>query len=171
MQECKLKNKRTVTCYTFCWSPIIKKFYSMSFFIHSLATALWFRCGIAEYSITKWLHETCFRLIYNDKHSTFHDHLKKIGPFLFILGACNFLSSKLAKGISSTIINRSNRRYNQGIKTFSRLNSRVLFTMILFGSRVWELVPDNLKCITLLHSFKEQIMKWNPENCTFETCI
>ena len=170
MQERKLKNKRIVTCCTFCRSPTIKKFYSMSFFIHSLATVLWFRCGI-ECSITKWLHETCFRLIYNDKRSTFHDHLKKIGPFLFILGACNFLSSKLAKGISSTIINRSNRRYNQGIKTFSRLNSRVLFTMILFGSRVWELVPDNLKSITLLHSFKEQIMKWNPENCTFETYI
>ena len=30
-----------------------KKIYSMSFFSHSLATTLWFRCAIAEYSLTK----------------------------------------------------------------------------------------------------------------------
>ena len=30
-----------------------RKFYSMPFFSHSLVTALWFGCVIAEYSITK----------------------------------------------------------------------------------------------------------------------
>ena len=31
-----------------------QKIYSMTFFSHSLATALWFRSAIAEHSLTKW---------------------------------------------------------------------------------------------------------------------
>ena len=37
-------------------------------------------------------------------------------------------------------------------------------------TKVWELVPDNLKRITSLISFKEKIKKWNPENCLCRLC-
>ena len=33
------------------------------------------------------------------------------------------------------------------------------------GPRVCELVPHNLKIITLLSTFKEKIKKWNPKKC------
>ena len=40
-------------------------------------------------------HERCLRLIYNDKHSTFHELFKKKNvPFLLILETCNLLSRK-----------------------------------------------------------------------------
>ena len=55
-----------------------RKFCSMPFFSHSLATAFWFGCTIAEHSITIIrLPERCLILIYNDKRSTFHELLKK----------------------------------------------------------------------------------------------
>ena len=85
------------------WIYRKRKFYSMSFFGYGLTTALWFDL-----------------LIYDDKQSTFHELLKKIVPFLFILETCNFLLRKcikLAKSISLTIMRevfrfRNSRRYN-----------------------------------------------------------
>ena len=40
------------------------------------------------------LNGKCLRLIYNDKHSTCHELLKKHCSFLFILKTCNFLTWK-----------------------------------------------------------------------------
>ena len=38
------------------------------------------------------------------------------------------------------------------------------------GPKVWELVQHNLKSITSLNSFNEQIKKWNPENRPCRLC-
>ena len=38
------------------------------------------------------------------------------------------------------------------------------------GAKVWKIVPDNLKNITSRSSFREQIKKWNPENCSCRLC-
>ena len=102
------------------WIYRKRKFYSMSFFGSGLATALWFDL-----------------LIYNDKQSIFHELLKKIIPFLFILETCNFLLRKcikLAKGISLTIMRevcrfRNSRRYN--------LRQRQSSFQILFRNSVY----------------------------------
>ena len=87
---------------------------------------------------------------------------------------------KLVKGISPTIMQeifrfRNNRRYN--------LRSQITFeipfrnsvyngteSIFYLSANVWEPVPDNLKSIASLSSFKKQIKKWNPENFLCRLC-
>ena len=70
---------------------------------------------------------------------------------------------------------RNNRRYN--------LRSQITFeipfrnsvyngteSIIYLTANVWVPVPDNLKSITSLSSFKKQIKKWNPENFPCRLC-
>ena len=81
-------------------------------------------------------------------HSTFHELLiVDIVPFENHNPNLQFLVTemyKLAKCISPTIMSTESISH--------------------FGTKLWELVPGNLKSITSWNNFKEQIKKWNPEN-------
>ena len=128
------------------------------------------------------LHERCLRLIYNDKHSTFHELLEKDCSVSIHTRNLQFLVTEmheLAKGISPTIIQeifrfRNSSSYNlrsQNIFeiTFRNHDYNGTESVSYLASKVWELVPDNLK-INSLTSFKEQIKKWNLENCPCRLC-
>ena len=90
---------------------------------------------------------------------------------------------KLAKGISLAMMQeilkfRNNKIYNlRSQNTFeipfrnSLYNGNESISNILFGSKVLELVPHNLKTITSLNSFIEKINKWNPESCPCKLCL
>ena len=87
---------------------------------------------------------------------------------------------KLAKGISPTIMQVILRFRNSSIHNLRSQNTfEIPFRNSVYngtesisylGPKVWELVPDNLKRINSLTSFKEQIKKWNPENCPCRLC-
>ena len=69
----------------------------------------------------------------------------------------------------------SSCRYN--LRTFHLIIFEIPFKNSVYNGtatylkpKVWELVPDNLKKINSLTSFKEQIKKWNPENCQCKLC-
>ena len=124
------------------------------------------------------LHERCLRLAYNDKHSTFHELLKKDCSVSIHAQNLQFLVTemyKLAIDISPTIMQeifrfRNRSRYNlRGQNTFeipfrnSACNGTESISYL--GPKVWEVAPDNLKRINSLNGFIEQIKKWNPENC------
>ena len=124
------------------------------------------------------LHERCLRLIYNDKHSTFHELLEKDFYVSIHTRSLQFLVTemyKLAKGISPTIMyeifrfRTNNRYYLSSQNTFEIpfknhvYNGTDLISSL--GPKVWELVPDNLKRINSLTSFKDQIKEWNPGYC------
>ena len=129
------------------------------------------------------LHERCLRLIYNNKHSTFHQLLEKDCSVSIHTRNLQFLVTemyKLAKGISPTIMQeifrfRNSSRYNlRSQNTFEIPFRNHVYngteSISYLGPKVWELVPDNLKRINSLTSFKEQIKKWNPENCPCRLC-
>ena len=130
------------------------------------------------------LHERCLRQIYNDKHSTFHELLEKDCSVSIHTRNLQFLVTemyKLAKGISPTIMQeifrfRNSSRYNlRSQNTFEIPFRNHVYngteSISYLGPKVWELVPDNLKSINSLTSFKEQNKKkWNPENCPCRLC-
>ena len=136
------------------------------------------------------LHERSLRLIYNDKHSTFRELLEKYcsvsekvcSVSIHIRNLQFFLTEmyKLAKGISPTIMQQifrfqNSSRYNLGSQNTFEIPFRNHVyngseSISYLGPKVWELVPNNLKRINSLTSFKEQIKKWNPENCPCRLC-
>ena len=87
---------------------------------------------------------------------------------------------KLAKGISPTIMQEifrfpNNKRHNLGSQTNFKIPFRNSVyngteSISYLGPKVWELVPDNLKRVNSMTSFKEQKKKWNPENCPCRLC-
>ena len=54
---------------------------------------------------------------------------------------------------------RHNRTTNFGAESTSTL-----------GAKISALVPENLKQLTSLNSFKQGIKKWNPSNCPCQLC-
>ena len=38
------------------------------------------------------------------------------------------------------------------------------------GPKMWDILPEELKAIETLESFKKEIKKWNPENCPCRLC-
>ena len=93
---------------------------------------------------------------------------------------CETEMYKLAKGISPTIMQQifrfqNSSRYNLGSQNTFEIPFRNHVyngteSISYLGPKVWELVPNNLKRINSLTRFKEQIKKWNPENCPCRLC-
>ena len=129
------------------------------------------------------LHERCLRLIYNDKQSTFHELLEKDCSVSIHTRTFQFLVTemyKLAKGISPTIMQeifrfRNSSSYNLKSQNIFQIPFRNHVyngteSISYLGPKVQDLVQDNLKRINSLTSFKEQIKKWNLENCPCRLC-
>ena len=101
----------------------------------------------------------------------------KLGRYVVNIRISSFEISryKLAKGISPTKMQeifrfRNSSRYNlRGQNTFKFPIINHVYngteSISYLDPKVWELVPDNLKGINSLTSFKEQVKKWNPKNC------
>ena len=66
----------------------------------------------------------------------------------------------LARVLSGHVLeHRYNRNNNFGVKSVSTL-----------GAKIWALVPENLKQLTSMNSFKPGIKKGNPSNCPCSLC-
>ena len=139
---------------------------------------VWMCHSITLNSKINRLHKRCLTLIYNDKQSTFHELLEKDCSVSIHTRTLRFLVTemyKLAKGISPTIIQeifrfRNSSSYNLKSQNIFQIPFRNHVyngteSISYLGPKVQDLVQDNLKRINSLTSFKEQIKKWNLENC------
>ena len=128
------------------------------------------------------LHETCLRIIYSDKSSTFEELLEKDGSVTIHFRNIQKLAIemfKVFKNLSPPIIsdlfevhennyNLRNHRYfliptvktvYHGLESIKNL-----------GPRIWNLVPDNLKQLGDIESFKTEIKNWIPAKCPCRLC-
>ena len=184
MQEGELKTKRTFACYSFCQSAIKKKnnnvFFQSQFSYCPLVLMSHSRTFNNE--INRF-HERCLILIYNDKHSKFHELLKKDCFVSIHIRNLKFIVTEIyksAKGISPIIIQKTIRLQNssryhlksQNVFEIQFRNSVYNGTEAIshLGPKAWELAPDNLERINSLTSFKEKILKWNQKNCPCRLC-
>ena len=110
------------------------------------------------------LYKRCLRLIYNNKHSTFHELLKRDCFGSFHIQNLQFLVMKmykLAKGISPTIMQEMFKFQNSSTYNLRSQNTfEIPFrnngynstkSISYLGPNVWELVLDNLKLKELTH--------------------
>ena len=129
------------------------------------------------------LHERCLRIIYNDKHSCFHDLLEKdksvsvhnrnlqvlaIEMFKVSKGSCPSVFSNIfnlrppinynLRNNSEFIIPHVNSVYN-GTESIS-----------VFGPKIWDMVPQSMKEKESVEEFKYAIKSWKPNNCPCRLC-
>ena len=117
------------------------------------------------------LHERPLRLVYRDYESTFEDLLTKDGSFTVHHYNIQTLAKELYKvynNISQTTFGELFTRNNNGY--YLRSKSDFVFPQIrtvlkgsnsirCFGPIIWNLIPEELKNITSLNTFKNEIRR------------
>ena len=126
---------------------------------------------------TNHLHERSLRIVYTDNNSSFKEQLKKANSFTVHHRNIESLAIELFKvkeNLSNTIMNdilqTRTLPYNLKSNTeFARSfvnNSRFGLNLIrYFASKVWNIVPSDIKNASNLHIFNIKIWKWKPEKC------
>ena len=127
------------------------------------------------------LHETCLRIIYSDKSSTFEELLEKDGSVTVHIRNIQKLAIemfKVFKNLSPPIISDlfEVRENNYNLRNHSyfliptvKAVYHGLESIKNLGPRIWNLVPDNLKQLGDIDSFKTKIKNWIPAKCPCKT--
>ena len=129
------------------------------------------------------LHERCLRIVYNNNTSTFEELLEgdnSISVHFRNMQALAIGLYKVVNGFSPDIMKdvfplNANSFYNtRNKRTFHSRHIRTVH----FGSemlshlapKIWELVPEKIKKLESVTSFKNAIKKWKPTNCPCRLC-
>ena len=124
-----------------------------------------------------------FRIIYEDKASTFEKLLEKDSSVSIHTGNLCLLADemfKVVKCLALTIINdlfplKETSNYNLRCKLFFKiprnetLRNRFESTSYL-GPKIWEQLPSEMKECETIFEFKSKLKSWNPINCPCKLC-
>ena len=129
------------------------------------------------------LHERCLRIIYSDKEFSFdelldkdesvsihHPNIQKLGIEMF----------EVLKGENPPIVNeifriRDETTYELWQRSCSHIPSvNTVFSgtesIQFLGPTIWELTPNDIKCLENLRDFKAAIKKWKPRSYPCRIC-
>ena len=124
------------------------------------------------------LHESCLRVIYNDKISSFEQLLENDNSVSMHHRNIQTLATEMYKvtnGLSPEIMDeifqiREESRYNLSYTSqftippiHSVYNGRE--SVSFMDPKIWKLIPPAFKQIKSLSGFKKAIKKWRPSNC------
>ena len=128
------------------------------------------------------IHERALRIVYKDYTNSFEYLLKQEKSVTIHQRNLQTLAIELFKvksNISNTILNNifmtrnlnyNLRSQNNFIKPFVRTTKFGLNSLRAFASKVWDMVPSEIKVTNSLDEFKFNIRKWKPENCNCKLC-
>ena len=129
------------------------------------------------------LHERCLRIIYSDKQSSFTELLNKNSSVSIHIKNIQKLAIemfKFYKGLSPPIMDnvfklKTENPYNlRQISEFSRLIVKTVYhgteSISYLGPKIWDILPDELRNMDNLESFKKNIKTWKPDNCPCRLC-
>ena len=129
------------------------------------------------------LHERSLRLLYSDDVSTFAELLNK--DMSFTIHQRNIQSIaiemfKVKNSIGPVLLKDIfiERNYNgPALRTISDFVTPKINTvhygedtLAFFGSKIWNLIPSDIKYVDDLNVFKSLIRKWAPEKCPCRLC-
>ena len=129
------------------------------------------------------LHERTLWLVYNDFKSSFHQFLEKGNSVTF--HECNLqtlaielfkIHNNIAPELVKDVLEIKNHQYK--FQRDACLQCRNVNTVLYgtetsapLGSRIWNIVPRNLKCSISFNKFKKNIRKWTTKECPCCLCM
>ena len=128
------------------------------------------------------LHERSLRIVYKDSNSSFKELRKKNNSFtvhhrniqslaIELFKVKGNLSNTIMDDISQTRTLPYNLRSNTDFARISVNTSRFgLNSLRYFASKVWSIVPSDIKNASNLDIFKNKIRKWEPKECYCNLC-
>ena len=135
-----------------------------------------------EHKINR-VHERALRCVYRDDVSTFDQLLQKDNSLRIHhrnIQAMAIEIFKVKHNIGPTLLSKifiQNENFNQNLRYSSEFKRPHINTVHYgkdslgyFGSVIWDLLPQNLKELNELNSFKTAISKWTPNECPCRLC-
>ena len=124
------------------------------------------------------LHERCLCIIYNDNTSSFTDLLEKDNSVSVHHRNVQVLATELYKfvnGLSRKLVSDNMTVYNtRNRSTFYSRPVRTVFhgteSLSHLGSKIWELVPSDMKNLSTITASKKAIKQWKPHACPCWLC-
>ena len=127
------------------------------------------------------VHERALRIVYNDNNSSFENLLTKSGSVsihhrnlqvaIEIYKALNDLSSTLMSGLFRAKEKKYNLRNNNAlVSNIPHSTNYGLNTISHLAPKIWEIIPDEIRCCQSLNLFKEKMKRWIPKNCPCNLC-
>ena len=129
------------------------------------------------------LHERCLRLIYNDKHSSFGNLLKKDNSasihhknlqalVIEMFKVCTKTSPEIMQEVFQVKEQENYNLRNQSNFVIPQVKSvnHGLESVRFLGPKIWESLPNDLKNKESADSFKTAIKRWKPESCPCHLC-
>ena len=129
------------------------------------------------------LDERCLRIICNDKQSSFTELVSKNSSVSIHIKNIQKLAIEMFKsykGLSPHIIDnvfklRTENLYSlRQVSEFSRPIVKTVYhgtkSLSYLGPKIWDILPEKLRNMDDLESFKKEIKTWRPDNCPCRLC-
>ena len=120
----------------------------------------------------KHLHERCLRIVYQDKRSSYENLLVKDGTVSMHYRNIQALAIEMYKikndlstEILSNIFTQSDFQIPFVRTVYHRTES-----ISYLGTKIWDIVPTEMKNAISLNRFNAKIKKWLPLNCPGRLC-
>lgn len=165
---------------TFLQRRNIMKSFILSQFSH--CPLIWMFCSRNLNSRINRVHERALRLVYKDYNSSFSSLLEKDSSVSIHDRNLQILVTEVYKvkhNQSQNVLQRSLRNtesnYNLRRNTlFAGRNIRTqhfgLDSLSYLGPKLWEQVPEDMKSLLSLKTFKDKIKSWKPDKCPCRLC-
>ena len=129
------------------------------------------------------LHKRALRVLYHDDVSTFEELLAKAGEFSIHQRNIQFLAIEMFKAknnVGPLLLKEIfiEREYNgPHLRTVPDFITPKVNTVTYgddslrsFGSKIWNLIPDDTKNVQNIDAFKSKIKNWVPKHCPCRLC-
>ena len=135
------------------------------------------------YHKNKRLHEKWLRIIYNDETSSYEELLSNGGSVSMHHKYLQKLVIEIYKVANRSCPETMNEVFQFQIQNHRNLRNNSTFRIPSFntifegkesvsylGPKIWSQVPDEIKSLESLRSFKKAIKKWTPQMCQCRLC-
>ena len=127
------------------------------------------------------LHERALHIVYKDYISSFEDlkginltihhrNIQSLAIELFKVKQ-NHSNSMLSNIFLTRSISYNLRSQTDFIRSNASTSQYGLNSMRCFASKVWQMIPVEIKNSVSIESFKEKIRKWEPSSCYCKFCL
>ena len=159
---------------------VMNAFFTSQF---SYCPLVWMCHSRTNNSKINMFHERCLRIIYNDKQSSFTELLNKDSSVSIHIKNIQKLAIEMFKsyqGLSPPIMDnvfklRTENPYSlRQVSEFCRTIVKTVYhgtkSLSYLGPKIWDILPEKLRNMDNLESFKKEIKIWRPDNCPCRLC-